>query len=56
MGFSGKSRKGIFQNKKFTFPGNKILQVQLSEKQLSGRSISFSIRYSDVLDADVMVY
>ncbi|NTE01478.1 DUF4138 domain-containing protein [Agrobacterium tumefaciens] len=48
--------RNIFVFKKFTFPGNKILQVQLSEKQLSGRSISFPIRYSDVLDADVIVY
>ena len=48
--------RNVFVFKKFTFPGNKILKVQLSEKQLSGRSISFPIRYSDVLDADVMVY
>jgi conjugative transposon TraN protein len=48
--------RNVFVFKKFTFPGNKILQVQLSEKQLSGRSISFPIRYSDILDADVIVY
>jgi conjugative transposon TraN protein len=48
--------RNVFVFKKFTFPGNKILQVHLSEKQLSGRSISFPIRYSDVLDADVIVY
>ena len=48
--------RNVFLFKKFTFPGNKILQVQLSEKQLSGRNISFPIRYSDVLDADVIVY
>ncbi|RZJ87761.1 MAG: DUF4138 domain-containing protein [Chryseobacterium sp.] len=48
--------RNVFVFKKFTFPGNKILQVLLSEKQLSGRSISFPIRYSDVLDADVIVY
>ncbi|MGO4875149.1 DUF4138 domain-containing protein [Pedobacter psychrotolerans] len=48
--------RNVFVFKKFTFPGNKILQVQLSEKQLSGRSINFPIRYSDVLDADVIVY
>ena len=48
--------RNVFVFKKFTFPGNKILQVRLSEKQLSGRCISFPIRYSDVLDADVIVY
>lgn len=48
--------RNVFVFKKFTFPGNKILKVQLSEKQLSGRSISFPIRYSDVLDADAIVY
>lgn len=48
--------RNVFVFKKFTFPGNKILQVTLSEKQLSGRSISFPVRYSDVLDADVIVY
>ena len=48
--------RNVFVFKKFTFPGNKILQVRLSEKQLSARSISFPIRYSDVLDADVIMY
>jgi len=58
--FDNSSFKRLYRNvfvfKKFTFPGNRILQVQLSEKQLSGRNISFPIRYSDVLDADVIVY
>jgi len=48
--------RNVFVFKKFTFPGNKILQVRLSEKQLSGRTISFPIHYSDVLDADLIVY
>lgn len=58
--FDNSSFKRLYRNvfvfKKFTFPGNRILQVQLSEKQLSGRNISFPIRYSDILDADVIVY
>ncbi|WP_316799661.1 DUF4138 domain-containing protein [Pedobacter frigidisoli] len=48
--------RNVFVFKKFTFPGNKVFKVQLNEKQISGRSISFPIRYSDILDADVIVY
>ncbi|TCD28753.1 conjugative transposon protein TraN [Pedobacter psychrodurus] len=46
--------RNIFVFRKFTFPGNKILNVTLSEKQISGRTISFGIRYGDLLDADTI--
>ncbi len=38
--------------KKLTFPNDKILTIELSEKQISGRNISLSIDYEDVLSAD----
>jgi len=46
--------RNIFVFKKFTFPGNKLLNIQLDEKQLSGRVITLSIPYKDVLEADVI--
>ena len=38
--------------KKMTFPNDKVLPIELSEKQISGRTISLSIDYEDVLSAD----
>lgn len=38
--------------KKMTFPNDKVLTIELSEKQISGRTISLSIDYEDVLSAD----
>lgn len=38
--------------KKLTFPNDKVLSIELSEKQISGRTISVNIDYEDVLSAD----
>lgn len=38
--------------KKMTFPNDKILTIELSEKQISGRNIFMDIDYEDVLHAD----
>ena len=38
--------------RKLTFPDDKILTIELSEKQISGRTISLKVKYSDVLSAD----
>ena len=38
--------------KKLTFPNDKVLTVELTEKQISGRTISLNIDYEDVLSAD----
>ena len=38
--------------KKMTFPDDKVLSIELSEKQISGRTISISIDYEDGLAAD----
>jgi conjugative transposon TraN protein len=44
----------IYVFKKVTFPDNKILNVELSEKQISGRTITLKIKYNDVLNADAL--
>ncbi|MEI6950251.1 conjugative transposon protein TraN [Paraflavisolibacter sp. H34] len=44
--------RNVFVFHKFTFPDNKVLSVELSEKQISGRVITLSIDYSDILNAD----
>ncbi len=47
-----KKNRNIYVLKKVTFPGNKILRVSLTEKQLSGRAIDLKIKYQDILNAD----
>lgn len=37
---------------KFTFPDEKILTITVSEKQISGRTITLEVDYADVLNAD----
>ena len=44
--------RNVLVVKKLTFPNDKILTIELSEKQISGRTISLSIEYEDVLSAD----
>ena len=48
------SYRNIIVFKKMTFPGDKVLHIELSERQLSGRVITLTISYKDVLDADVI--
>ncbi|GAA4196290.1 conjugative transposon protein TraN [Pedobacter jeongneungensis] len=47
-----KSYRNIYILKKTTFPGDKELSIELSEKQISGRNLRASLRYSDILNAD----
>jgi|SRR6185503_1786886 len=49
-----KTYRNIIVLKKMTFPGNKVLHIELSEKQISGRVITLNITYQDVLDADTI--
>jgi conjugative transposon TraN protein len=49
-----KTYRNIIVLKKITFPGNKVLHIELSEKQISGRVITLNITYQDVLDADTI--
>ena len=48
--------RNIFVFKKMTFPGNKLLHIMMSEKQLSGRVITLGISYKDILNADTLPY
>jgi Bac_Flav_CT_N: Bacteroides conjugative transposon TraN protein len=38
--------------KKMTFPNDKLLTIEMTEKQISGRNISLNIDYEDILAAD----
>jgi hypothetical protein len=49
-----KEYHNIYVFKKVTFPDNKILNVELSEKQISGRTLTLKIRYGDLLKADAL--
>lgn len=44
--------RNVIVLKKMTFPNDKILSIELSEKQISGRTITINIDYEDVLYAD----
>jgi conjugative transposon TraN protein len=49
-----KTYRNIIVLKKMSFPGNKLLHIELSEKQLSGRVITLNVSYKDVLEADIV--
>jgi len=49
-----KTYRNIIVLRKMTFPGEKILHIELNEKQLSGRVITLSVSYKDVLQADTL--
>ncbi|WP_312352570.1 conjugative transposon protein TraN [Sphingobacterium siyangense] len=49
-----KNYRNIFVFKKFTFPNDKILSLQMTEKQISGRTIELKIDYRDLLNADTL--
>lgn len=44
--------RNVLVVKKMTFPNDKILTIELSEQQISGRTISLNVEYEDVLNAD----
>ena len=52
----GKTFKHGYRNvivvKKMTFPNDKLLTIEMTEKQISGRNISLNIDYEDILAAD----
>ena len=47
-----KGYRNVAVLKKMTFPNDKVLSIELSEKQISGRTISLQLDYEDVLSAD----
>ena len=44
--------RNVIVVKKMTFPNDKVLSIELSEEQISGRTIQLAIDYEDVLGAD----
>ena len=47
-----KGYRNVAVLKKMTFPNDKVLSIELSEKQISGRTISLQLDYEDVISAD----
>lgn len=46
--------RNIYVFRKTTFPGNKALNIELSEKQISGRNLVLQVKYKDVLSAEAL--
>jgi len=46
--------RNIYVLEKFSFPNNKVLSIELAEKQLSGRTLLLEIDYIDLLRADTL--
>ena len=47
-----KRYRNVLVVKKLTFPDAKVLKIEVSENQISGRTIELNINYDDVLKAD----
>lgn len=47
-----KHYRNVYVLKKVTFPGNKVLNIELTEKQISGRVLTLQMKYKDILNAD----
>jgi conjugative transposon TraN protein len=47
-----KEYRNIFVFEKFTFPDEKVFTIEISEMQISGRTVILRIDYADVLNAD----
>lgn len=47
-----KRYRNVIVIKKLTFPDAKVLKIEVSENQISGRVITLDINYDDVLNAD----
>ena len=49
-----KTFRNIYVFKKFTFPNNKALSIQISENQISGRYVELKIDFKHLLQADTI--
>lgn len=49
-----KNFRNIYVFKKFTFPNSKVLNIQITEEQISGRMLELKIDYRDMLNADTL--
>ena len=47
-----KSYRNVLVLDKLTFPDEKVLRIEISENQISGRVITLTIEYDDILNAD----
>ena len=47
-----KSYRNVLVIEKLTFPDEKVLRIEISENQISGRVITMTIEYDDILNAD----
>ena len=47
-----KDYRNVLVLPKLTFPEEKVLRIEISESQISGRTITLSIEYEDILNAD----
>lgn len=50
--FFRKNYRNIFVFQKFTYPNDKVLSLQMTENQISGRVVELKIDYRDLLSAD----
>ncbi|WP_439490531.1 conjugative transposon protein TraN [Algoriphagus sp.] len=46
--------RNIYVFKKVTFPNSKVFTIELTESQISGRSLKMQVKYSDLLNADTL--
>ncbi|WP_345158577.1 conjugative transposon protein TraN [Pontibacter saemangeumensis] len=46
--------RNVFVFRKFTFPDEKVFNMEVAEEQVSGRALSLKINYRDVLKADTL--
>ena len=47
-----KNYRNVLVIEKLTFPDEKVLRLEISENQISGRVITLTIEYEDILNAD----
>lgn len=47
-----KSYRNVLVLDKLTFPDEKVLRIEISENQISGRVITLTVEYDDILNAD----
>ena len=49
-----KKYRNIYVFKKITFPNSKVFTIELAESQISGRTLTLQVKYSDLLNADTL--
>lgn len=46
--------RNIYVFKKVTFPNSKVFTIELTESQISGRTLRLELKYTDLLEADTL--